>query len=87
MQKFAEDAREQCDVLQKMFKKMESHYNDLAEYYAFDKQKYTLEEFFTDLKSFKDSFLVSKNVLLLEMYSNIVCLLFLASQNGQSERS
>lgn len=58
-QKFAEDAREQCDVLQKMFKKMENHYNDLAEYYAFDKQKYILEEFFTDLKTFKDSFMVS----------------------------
>ncbi|KAJ8930937.1 hypothetical protein NQ314_016201, partial [Rhamnusium bicolor] len=55
--KFAEDAREQCDVMQKMFKKMESHYNDLSEYYAFDKQKYTLEEFFTDLKTFKDSFI------------------------------
>ncbi|XP_018568924.1 protein diaphanous isoform X2 [Anoplophora glabripennis] len=61
MEKFAEDAREQCDVMQKMFKKMESHYNDLSEYYSFDKQKYTLEEFFTDLKTFKDSFIQAKN--------------------------
>lgn len=60
-QKFAVDAREQCDVMQKMFKKMESHYSDLSEYYSFDKQKYTLEEFFTDLKTFKDSFIVSDN--------------------------
>lgn len=41
-----------------MLKKMESLYTDLSEYYVFDKQKYTLEEFFTDLKTFKDSFLV-----------------------------
>lgn len=39
-----------------MFKKMETLYADLAEFYAFDKQKYTLEEFFTDLKKFKDDF-------------------------------
>lgn len=39
-----------------MFQNMESLFSDLAEYYAFDKQKYTLEEFFTDLKTFVDSF-------------------------------
>lgn len=38
---------------------MDSLYTDLSEYYVFDKQKYTLEEFFTDLKTFKDSFIVS----------------------------
>lgn len=38
---------------------MEALYDDLAEYYVFDKSKYTLEEFFTDLKAFKDSFYVS----------------------------
>ncbi|KAJ8921203.1 hypothetical protein NQ315_013675 [Exocentrus adspersus] len=60
MEKFAEEAREQCDILQKMFKQMEKYYNELSEYYAFDKQKYTLEEFFTDLKTFKDSFIQAK---------------------------
>ncbi|XP_066262081.1 protein diaphanous isoform X2 [Euwallacea similis] len=60
MEKFSKEAREQCDVMQEMFKKMESLYSDLAEYYAFDKQKYTLEEFFTDLKTFKDSFIQAK---------------------------
>ncbi|XP_056641001.1 protein diaphanous isoform X2 [Diorhabda sublineata] len=60
MEKFAEEAREQCDIMQKMLKKVENLYSDLAEYYAFDKQKYTLEEFFTDLKTFKDSFLQAK---------------------------
>ncbi|CAH1126871.1 unnamed protein product [Ceutorhynchus assimilis] len=60
MDKFSKDAREQCDVMQEMFKKMEGLYTELAEYYAFDKQKCTLEEFFTDLKVFKDSFIQAK---------------------------
>lgn len=42
-----------------MCKKMEALYDDLAEYYVFDKSKYTLEEFFSDIKTFKDSFYVS----------------------------
>lgn len=58
METFAEEAREQCDVLQNMCKKMDTLYTDLSEYYVFDKQKYTLEEFFTDLKTFKDHFVV-----------------------------
>ncbi|CAG9862213.1 unnamed protein product [Phyllotreta striolata] len=60
LDKFAEEAREQCDILHKMFKKVENLFGDLAEYYVFDKQKYTLEEFFTDLKTFKDSFCKAK---------------------------
>ncbi|XP_028145731.1 protein diaphanous isoform X2 [Diabrotica virgifera virgifera] len=60
MEKFAEEAREQCDIMQKMLKKVENLYSDLAEYYVFDKQKYALEEFFVDLKTFKNSFLQAK---------------------------
>lgn len=55
---FARDARDQCDVLQRMGKKMETIYQELAEYFVFDPQKYTLDEFFTDIKTFKDSFQV-----------------------------
>ena len=39
-----------------MGKKMETIYHELAEYFVFDPQKYTLDEFFTDVKTFKDSF-------------------------------
>ncbi|XP_030041077.2 protein diaphanous isoform X4 [Manduca sexta] len=53
---FAQEAREQCDLLHSMFKKMEALYGELAEYYVFDPHKYTLEEFFSDIKTFKDSF-------------------------------
>ena len=56
---FAKEARSQCDVLQRMGKKMESVYQELAEYFVFDPHKYTLDEFFTDVKTFKDSFQVS----------------------------
>ena len=35
---------------------METLYAELAEYFVFDKQKYTLEEFFSDIKTFKDQF-------------------------------
>ncbi|XP_075219811.1 diaphanous related formin 1 isoform X2 [Lycorma delicatula] len=56
MGKFAVDARQQCGLLQNMFKNMETLYTELSEFYSFDKQKYTLEEFFTDIKSFKDAF-------------------------------
>merc|ERR1712203_223085 len=39
-----------------MFKKMETLYSGLESYYVFDKQKYTLEEFMSDIKKFKDQF-------------------------------
>merc|ERR1719232_624119 len=53
---FAKDARDQYSILQAMGTKMETLYADLAEYLVFDKQKYTLEEFFSDIKTFKDGF-------------------------------
>ncbi|XP_047513253.1 protein diaphanous isoform X7 [Pieris napi] len=56
MSSFAVEAREQCDLLHSMFRKMETLYKGIAEYYVFDPQKYTLEEFFSDIKTFKDSF-------------------------------
>lgn len=59
MGNFAREAREQCDVLVRMGKKMETVYHELSEYFVFDPQKYTLDEFFTDVKTFKDSFNVS----------------------------
>lgn len=45
-----------------MATKMESLYADLAEYFVFDVQKYTLEEFMSDIKTFKNQFKVTKSV-------------------------
>merc|ERR1719318_1182078 len=53
---FATEARSQYSILLAMETKMNSLYSDLAEYFVFDKQKYTLEELFVDMKMFKDKF-------------------------------
>ena len=41
-----------------MATKMESLFGELAEYFVFDAQKYTLEEFMSDIKTFKNQFKV-----------------------------
>ncbi|KRF98360.1 uncharacterized protein Dwil_GK14913, isoform B [Drosophila willistoni] len=56
MGKFAAECRQQVDVLGKMQVQMEKLFKDLSEYYAFDPSKYTMEEFFGDIKTFKDAF-------------------------------
>ena len=53
---FATEARSQYAILLAMETKMNSLHCDLAEYFVFDKQKYTLEELFGDIKMFKDKF-------------------------------
>ncbi|KAF3420118.1 hypothetical protein E2986_08329 [Frieseomelitta varia] len=53
---FAKKARESYEVLQNMFKNMDSLYSEISEFFSFDKQKYTIEEFFSDIKTFKDDF-------------------------------
>ncbi|XP_060823120.1 protein diaphanous isoform X2 [Bombus pascuorum] len=54
---FAKKARESYEVLQNMFKHMDSLYTEISEFFSFDKQKYTIEEFFGDIKTFKDDFM------------------------------
>lgn len=56
MGKFSIECRQQTEVLGRMQVQMENLFKDLAEFYAFDPNKYTLEEFFTDIKTFKDAF-------------------------------
>ncbi|XP_023337546.1 protein diaphanous isoform X3 [Eurytemora carolleeae] len=64
MGQFSKEARAQCEILQSMYQKMDSLYLGLSEYFVFDKQKYTLEEFFSDIKVFKDQFKASyENIL------------------------
>jgi len=53
---FSKEARAQCDILQAMFQKMDTLYSALSDYFVFDKQKYSLDEFFSDIKQFKDKF-------------------------------
>lgn len=56
MTNFLKEAAEQQEILENMYKKMENLYEDLSIYYAFDPKKYTSDEFFTDIKTFKDMF-------------------------------
>nr|ALX18034.1 diaphanous-related formin [Lymnaea stagnalis]ALX18035.1 diaphanous-related formin [Lymnaea stagnalis] len=55
MKDFLKDAQQQYDVLSTMFKKLETLFEATAKYFAFDPKKYTMEEFFGDMKTFKDS--------------------------------
>uniref|UniRef100_A0AAG5DR30 Diaphanous n=1 Tax=Anopheles atroparvus TaxID=41427 RepID=A0AAG5DR30_ANOAO len=56
MGQFAVECRGQVEVLGRMLTQMESLFNSLSEYYCFDPAKYTMEEFFSDIKTFKDAF-------------------------------
>ena len=53
---FCTTARTEYTQLLAMSKKMETFYSDLSEYFVFDKHKYSLEQFFGDIKQFKDQF-------------------------------
>ncbi|ESO99100.1 hypothetical protein LOTGIDRAFT_142208 [Lottia gigantea] len=54
---FISSAQDQYDVLNNMYKKLDSLFTDLSKYLTFDNKKYSLEDFFGDLKAFKDGFL------------------------------
>ncbi|KFM59584.1 Protein diaphanous, partial [Stegodyphus mimosarum] len=56
MTSFLSEASTQYEILENMFKQMEKLYEDLAIYFAFDSKKYTSDEFFSDIKTFKDNF-------------------------------
>ncbi|GIY38863.1 protein diaphanous [Caerostris extrusa] len=56
MASFLTEASAQYEILENMFKQMEKLYEDLSVYYAFDPKKYASDEFFTDIKTFKDMF-------------------------------
>merc|ERR1712150_56896 len=49
---FCTEAKAEVDIINGMFKNLESLYTELEKYYVFDKQKYHLEEFMSDIKAF-----------------------------------
>lgn len=73
MNMFLTSAREQQSVLSGMSKKMDNLYKGMAKFYAFDVKKYGMEEFFADLKSFKEHFMeaVKENIKMREMQEKI----------------
>lgn len=56
MSKFRDKAQDEYSLLDGMHKKMEASYIELGKYFAFDPKHYAMEEFFNDMKQFKDQF-------------------------------
>ena len=59
MTTFLKDAKEQFELLESMYAKLDRLYNDLGQFYVFEPKTYTLDEFFGDIKTFKDQFIES----------------------------
>jgi hypothetical protein len=55
---FANKAKADYEILDGMCKKMSQLFQATAKYYAFDPKKYTMEEFFADLRTFISQFKV-----------------------------
>lgn len=53
---FSAQCNDQVEVLVKMKNKMENYYKEVGEYFAFDTNKYPMEDFFSDIKTFKELF-------------------------------
>ena len=59
---FLGSAKEQFEVLNTMYSQMDSIFKEIGKFYAFDPKKYTMEDFFADIKVFKDGFVVIKDL-------------------------
>lgn len=57
MGEFTSECREQVENVGRLQVQMEKLFKELAEYFAFDTNKYSVEEFFSDIKTFKDNFI------------------------------
>lgn len=57
MTKFLGVAKEQFQLLEQMYNKMDRLFKELAQYFVFDPKKYTMDDFFNDIKIFKDQFI------------------------------
>ena len=58
MKPFSVDARSNLNEIKKMLEEMEARYTELEAYYVFDKNRYPIEDFLSDIKLFKDQFKV-----------------------------
>ena len=56
-----------------MYKRLDGLHKDMSKYFAFDANKYTIEEFFGDLKTFKDGLqrAIKENIKLKETQAKI----------------
>ena len=56
MEPFLEKAQSDYETIECMLTKMNEAFKNLADFYSFDAEKYTMNEFFTDLKVFSQQF-------------------------------
>jgi len=56
LHEFLKTAKEQVEELEGLHKKMTMMFEAIAKYFAFDPKKYTMEEFFIDMKMFVESY-------------------------------
>ncbi|KAJ6655468.1 hypothetical protein lerEdw1_005169 [Lerista edwardsae] len=54
---FVKEAQEQYEKLRMMHSNMENLYKELGQYFLFDTNKVSIEEFFTDLRNFRNLFM------------------------------
>ena len=59
MNDFISSANGQYEVMNSMYKMVDNLYKEMGKYYTFDVKKYAMEEFFNDIKAFKELFQVS----------------------------
>ncbi|GCB65962.1 hypothetical protein scyTo_0004883, partial [Scyliorhinus torazame] len=73
MSSFAKHAREQYEKLSNMYGNMMKLYKGLGEYFAFDPKVVSIDDFFTDLKTFRSMFLeaLKENIKKREMEEKI----------------
>ena len=58
MTPLSREAKSQYQGVKSMFDEMETLYQDLETYFAFDKKQYPLHSLMKDIKTFKDQFKV-----------------------------
>ncbi|XP_061165024.1 protein diaphanous homolog 2-like isoform X2 [Saccostrea echinata] len=56
MNEFISSANSQYEVMKGMYKMVDNLYKEMGKYYTFDVKKYAMEEFFNDIKVFKETF-------------------------------
>ena len=56
MEPFLIDAQSRFETIECMQHKMNEAFKELSDFYAFEANKYTISEFFTDLKTFSQQF-------------------------------
>lgn len=67
-----------------MYKKMTSLFQSTAKYFAFDPKKYTMEEYFTDIKTFIESYNVS--IFICSFFQKHKALFCICSSVGACQR-